>query len=182
MPSILWRVEVLRPRHSCVEESTAAEVEGRPGQFWLENAIDKTLPSWSSLLFTFLAGTLSAHKGGQFNRSKCGVDPVNQADILVNKQVFVKKIADGWKGSFSYVSYILIRSAIPDGVVGLSDSVLCSLHKALFQTKSAIQVHVQYEHSSFDQNSSVHDERVRVSIATRFLDFLRNAQMSQQTG
>ena len=68
--------------------------------------------------------------------------------------------------------------------------VLCSLHKALFTyKKSLIKVKkdltfflLQYEHASFDQNAFVHNERVRVSIATRFLDFLRNAQMSQQTG
>ena len=68
--------------------------------------------------------------------------------------------------------------------------VLCSLHKALFiYKKCLIKIKkvltfflVQYEHTSFDQSSFVHDERVRVSIATRFLDFVRNAQMSQQTG
>ena len=48
--------------------------------------------------------------------------------------------------------------------------------------KSNIFYHVQYENASFDQNLFIHDERVRVSIATRFLDFPRNAQMSQQTG
>ena len=70
---------------------------------------------------------------------------------------------------------------------------LVLLHKAIFAYKKVpnqskkrsnifFMFNMNIEHASFDQNSFVHDERVRVSIATRFLDFLRNAQMSQQTG